>query len=361
MPSWNQTIGWSGVVPFLLLIFPCALRGVAAPPASEAQTTQPGTTPPVVAKTAGSVAPSRLNAPASLQEAASIIDFRTFPALERDKLLHQSAVKIGYTLAKPDLTKDVQFYRDKFTEAGWKIEYDKVDPKLAFGTFRCSNQGFVVDVTICQDPNNKKMQVFLENQGNIDARAIPRPPGAEVTQSQPNVTIFRTNAKPAEVGRFVRTELKPLGWREAVYPNMPDDESEDYLVVGFIQRGMHINANINVKDGKTEAMYSVSMLKVGLPIMPDAKGRIQYSEEPFLHLGYATPSPPDAVLEFYRKELPALGWSIRPGTDKIEDGKAKVALEGPDKEPLRLELLNKGGPTLVLIANRPDGNADTDH
>jgi hypothetical protein len=289
-----------------------------------------------------------------LQEAAAIIDFRTFPTLERDKLLHQSAIKIGYSLAKPDLSKDMQFYRGKMTDAGWKIEYEKIDPKLAFGTFRSSKQGFVVDMTICQDPNTKKMQVFLENQGNIDARTIPRPPRAEVTQLQSNVTIFLTELKPAEVARFVRTELKPLGWRETVIPNMPTDEEQaDEAFVNFVQRGLHINTLINVKGGKTEVMYSVGMLRVGLPVMPDVKVRIEHSEEPTLHLGYVTPSKPDAVLDFYRKELPALGWKFRAGTDKVENGTAKVALDGP--EPLRLELINKGGPTFVLIAKRAEG------
>lgn len=340
MPNSNRTNGWRGLVTLLVLLHACILQRVAAAP--------PGAAPP-------SVAGGRVNAPASLQEAAAVIDFRTFPTLERDKLLHQSATKIGYGLAKPDLAKDVQFYRDKLTEAGWKIDYDKVDPKLAFGTFRCSKQGYVVDVTIMQDPNTKKMQAFLENQGNVDARAIPRPPGAEVTQSQPNVTIFLTDAKVAEVTRFVRTELKTLGWRETIYPNMPtEEEPADDLALSFIQRGICINAHMQAKDGKTNVMYSVGLRKVELPIMPDAKGRIEYSEEPYLQLGYATPSPPEAVLAFYRKELPAVGWSVPSGADKIENGKAKIALEGPGKEPLRLELLKVGNTTLVLIASRAD-------
>ena len=338
------------VLAFLLLMLPSDRLGIEATSARA----QAGKTSSPPSKNTESVAPGRLNAPASLQEAASVIDFRNFPSLERDKVLHQSVVSLAYSLAKPDLSKDMQFYRGKFTEAGWKIESEKIDPKLAFGTFRCTKQGFVVDVTICQDPNDKKMLVALENQGNVDARAISRPSGAKVTQLQSNVTIFVTDAKPAEVARFVRAELKPLGWRETAFPGIPADfePDENSLVINFIQRGTHINVLLNLKDGKTEVMYQVGMLKVGLPIMPDAKGRIEHSEAPSLHLGYATPSPPEAVLEFYRKEMPALGWSIRPGTDKIESGTAKVALDGPGKEPLRLELLNKGGPTLVLIAKR---------
>ena len=90
----TRTVGWRGVVPFLLLLQPCFLRGVAGAP--------PAAAPP-------SAAPGRLNAPASLQEAAAVIDFRTFPTLEREELLHQSATKIGYRLARPDLAVPATF------------------------------------------------------------------------------------------------------------------------------------------------------------------------------------------------------------------------------------------------------------
>ena len=51
----------------------------------------------------------------------------------------------------------------------------------------------------------------------------------------------------------------------------------------------------------------------------DATGRIERLEEPFLQLACATPSKPEQVLEFYRKELPVLGWSMRAGTEKVEE------------------------------------------
>ena len=76
----------------------------------------------------------------------------------------------------------------------------------------------------------------------------------------------------------------------------------------------------------------------------------------YVHLFYVVPTTgPEKVLEFYRKELPALGWTMRAGTDKIEDGKAKVILEAPEKDSLRLELLADKQGTAVLIAAVPPG------
>ena len=89
--------------------------------------------------------------------------------------------------------------------------------------------------------------------------------------------------------------------------------------------------------------------------MPEAKGVVQFlGNSDQVHLFYAMPATgPEKVLEFYRQELPALGWTMRAGTDKIEDGKAKVILEAREKDSLRLELLADKQGTAVLIAAVP--------
>ena len=62
------------------------------------------------------------------------------------------------------------------------------------------------------------------------------------------------------------------------------------------------------------------------------------------------------TLEFHRKELPVLGWTMRAGTDKIDKGATTVMWDAPEKEPLRLELVAlKEGHTAVLIARAPKG------
>src|SRR4029077_18033470 len=86
--------------------------------------------------------------------------------------------------------------------------------------------------------------------------------------------------------------------------------------------------------------------------MPETKGEVEFVPlDYYLHLHYAAPTGPEKVLEFYRKELPALGWTMRAGTDKIFDGKANVMLDAPEKNSLRLVLLATKEDTLVLIAN----------
>lgn len=93
-----------------------------------------------------------------------------------------------------------------------------------------------------------------------------------------------------------------------------------------------------------------------LPIMDEAEG-FEFMEgggtEDVLHLFYSVPTRPEVVLEFYQRKLPALGWSIRAGTDKIEDGAARVTLDAAEKSPLRMELLEDPKDHTVVRITRP--------
>jgi hypothetical protein len=123
------------------------------------------------------------------------------------------------------------------------------------------------------------------------------------------------------------------------------------VILRFIQRGIEILTSVQGKDGKTEVWNQVRLVDVELPIMPEASGVVQFSGySDNVHLFYAMPTTgPEKVLEFYRQELPAVGWTMRAGTDKIEEGKAKVILDAAEQDSLRLELLADKQGTVVLI------------
>ena len=114
------------------------------------------------------------------------------------------------------------------------------------------------------------------------------------------------------------------------------------------------------RKSKNEVWNRVEVLNVELPLMPETVGEIEFmdaSDSPPhpLHLYYHAPTGPEKVLEFYRKELPAMGWTIRAGTDKIDYGKAEVLLDAPEKDSLRLELLaDKRGTSVLIAAVAPD-------
>lgn len=308
--------------------------------------------------------------PASLEVATRVIDLRKFPLPDggkdlyksadvpmgdRGKDLNQSARALSCVLRRSDGARVTQFCRTKLAEGGWKL----VDAPVSkdFFEFTGVKQGFFLSGSVYENRAAGEVSVTITNHGNIDSRILPRFTGAELKDSDVGRTIYLTDARPDEVLEYTRAELMKGGWREVrMEGGKIDNEPGFPVLLRFIQRGIEISLSVEGKNGKTEVWNIVRLLDVELPIMPEARGAVEFlGDSHYVHLFYAIPTGPEKVLEFYRKELPPLGWTMRAGTDKIEDGKAKVILEAPEKNALRLELLaNKQG-TFVLIATvQPD-------
>lgn len=322
--------------------------------------------PAVVEPAAKEKATAQPASPASLVEATRVIDLRKFPLpdggkdliksevdlkVNRGKDRTKSAHSLSYRLRGSDGAPVAQFCRTKLAEAGWKLT-DKPVSKDFF-EFTGVKQGFFLSGSVYENHTAGELGVTITNHGNIDSRTLPRLAMTELKDNDASRTIYLTDAKPDAVIEFMRAELTKGGWREVRDQTGVIDREPGFPVhLRFIQRGIEIGLSVQDKKGKTEVWNKVLLLDVELPIMPEAKGVVQFlGYYQYIHLFYAMPTTaPEKVLEFYRKELPALGWTMRAGTDKIEEGKAKVILEAPEKNSLRLELLADKLGTVVLIA-----------
>jgi hypothetical protein len=351
---------------------PQAPSGDAPPAATSAASpaSAPAVAEPLAAKDQAATAPAAQPAsPASLAEATRAIDLRKFPLPDggRDlyksaaageprsgKDLYKSASALSFVLRRSGGAEVAQFCRARLSEAGWKLS-DKPAGKDYF-EFTGFKQGFLLSGAVYENRAAGELGVSITNHGNIDSRTLPRLAEVELKDNDAGRTIYLTNATPDAVLEFIRAELKKGGWREVRdQTGIIDMEPGFPVILRFIQRGVEITTSVQAKTGKTEVWNKVRLLDVELPIMPEAKGVVQFQgNSDNVHLFYAMPTTgPEKVLEFYRQELPALGWTMRAGSDKIEDGKAKVILESPQREPLRLELLADKQGTAVLIAALP--------
>ena len=349
---------------------PKAPSGAAPAAATSAapRASAPAVVEPAAAKDKAAEQPA---SPASLEEATRVIDLRKFPLPDGGKDLYMSAAvpkgdggkdlnksarALSYRLRRSDGAQVAQFCRTKLAEAGWKLSDAPVSKD--FFEFTGFKQGFFLSGSVYENRAAGELGVTITNHGNVDSRTLPRFAGSELKDNNVGRTIYLTDAKPDAVLEFTRAELKKGGWREVrMEGGKIDNEPGFPVILRFIQRGIEIGTSVQGKNGKTEVWNSVRLLDVELPIMPEAQGVVEllgYSH--YVHLFYAMPTTgPEKVLEFYRKELPALGWTMRAGTDKIEDGKAKVILEAPAKDSLRLELLaDKQGTFVLIAAGRPD-------
>jgi hypothetical protein len=296
------------------------------------------------------------------------MDLRKFPLPDGGKDLYKSAAgeprsgkdlylrarALSYVLRRSDGAQVAQFCRARLAESGWKLA-DKPASQDYF-EFTGIKQGFLLSGSVYENRAAGELGVSITNHGNIDSRTLPRFAGAQLKDNDAGRTIYLTHAKPDAVLEFTRAELKKGGWREVRdQSGMIDMEPGFPVILRFIQRGIEITTSVQGKNGQTEVWNSVRLLDVELPIMPDVQGVVQFlGDTDHVHLFYTLPTTgPEKVLEFYKKELPVLGWTMRAGTDEIAHGKAKVILEAPEKDPLRLELLADKQGTAILIAAVP--------
>jgi hypothetical protein len=354
---------------------PIGAAPAAATPAGP-QLLPPGVVEPAAAKDTPAEQPAAKPAsPASLIEALRVIDLRKFPLPDGGKDVYKStevpkgdsgkdvrrsAAELGFVLRKGSGAQAAQFCRTQLAEAGWKVA-DGPDSDEDYFTFTGSKQGFLLTGGVYVHRDTAELSVRITNHGNIDSRTVPRFPGAELSAAElkyndAGTTNYKTDAKPEAVLEFVRAEMQKGGWREVKQPGWRKEKLDRYA--RFIQRGIEIRIGVrdkgdDLKEGKIAVMNTASLLVVELPIMPEAKGEVEYLPYDYFHLFYAVPTGPEKVLEFYRNELPAFGWTMRAGTDRIVNGKAKVMLDSLDKNSLRLELLATKDDTLVLIVNAP--------
>src|SRR5262249_19955093 len=127
------------------------------------------------------------------------------------------------------------------------------------------------------------------------------------------VTNYTTEASVNDVIDFLAREVAALGWQEYVAHLRSNRRSPGSLYFRKKATQLAIYAfKDREKPGKTSVFYSAGVLTDEIPTMPDAVSlRIQDSE--VFELRYETPAPYQTAIDFYKKELPALGWKYREG------------------------------------------------
>ncbi len=292
---------------------------------------------------------------ATLVDAQRAIDLREFPMLAHGEVFHKTRAKVGYVIEKPDFAADVQFYRSKLTDAGWKIDSEDVDAGGAYGLLDATRQGYCLSVSVVKNPTDGRMHAFVENYGNVDTRQLPRFASAALKEhSKFRVVQYTAEGKLDAVMEFVRTEFSRLGWRE-VLRNMndrPDVKPGKRCNLHFVQNGVTLNVSIDADGDRSNVRYYVSLMVFAPPIPAEMTGAATLLDPPLTRLFFTTRTAPADIFAFYRRELPGLGWSIVGEPEKVEDGVERLPLTGIDGEALRLDVLAQDGLTHVLIAAR---------
>lgn len=319
--------------------------------------------------------------PATWSEIVGVVDLRKFPVMVKAVYVQQNAAGSHFTLPMGDVAQAIDFHKAKLAEFGWKPESDpklwQVLPQGAQLFFNKNGQRLYASIGVSGDGN---LNAGLFHLANIDARRFPRTDVAELVEELPSRVIYRTLADGEKIRKFMSEELAKQGWQEFRRPpikGLPPGMGGTNNEARFLKGAVGVDVMTYPVDGKTQVMTGVRVLPNPLPVMTEARA-VEYEEDP-VQLTYATPADVDAVLAFYRKEMPKLGWKEdeaaskkdaerREGAKKAKVEKPKdpkagdlddaevvtLRFDAPDRRPLRFEVLHSGEVSFVRFTPWPE-------
>ena len=268
-----------------------------------------------------------IKTPATVEQAAKVLDLSTFPQMDGAKSAESRHVANLSYVAPGDAKKALEFNRKAFVDKGWKeLPNSTISDDSASAMF--ARDGFVVSLSVI--PFEKDgVSVRLQNLGNVKPGKLPVPPGAKVVYQGDPTAMYSTDATIAATTDAIHNAFVAQGWVPyGKDPNTPVFKQNAILASAYI-------SSAPAQGGKTSIQYSTQLISADIPA-PQGVEELRYVDEP-PELTFNTANK-DAVVEFYRKALAALGWKST--MDKLVDvdGGPTMIFRNPANEMITLSM-----------------------
>ena len=222
-----------------------------------------------------------IKTPATVEQAARVLDLSTFPLMDGAKPLESPQVANLFYLATGDVKTAFEFNRKALVAQGWKeLPNSSVTDQSASAMF--SRNGFVVFVTVTPSGDGS-LQVRLLNQGNVKPGKLPVPPNAKPVYVGDSTAMYETAAAVAATADACRNLFVAQGW-------VPYGDAGDSAV--FKQNANLATATVSsapAQGGKTMIQYSNQLISADIPAPPNVED-LRYVDEP-PELTFATSEP----------------------------------------------------------------------
>jgi hypothetical protein len=266
-----------------------------------------------------------IKTPATVEQAAKVLDLSTFPLMDGAKPLESPQVANLFYLATGDVKTAFEFNRKALVAQGWKeLPNSSVTDQSASAMF--SRSGFVVFVTVTPSGDGR-LQVRLLNQGNVKPGKLPVPPNAKPVYVGDSTAMYETQAAVPATADACRNLFVAQGW-------VPYGDAGDSAV--FKQNANLVTATVSsapAKGGKTTIQYSNQLISADIPAPPNVED-LRYVDEP-PELTFATANQ-EAIVDFYRKTLATAGWKSTMDHMVDVDEKPTMIFRNPAKDMLTL-------------------------
>ncbi len=246
----------------------------------------------------------------TVMAAIQMINLHKLPLPDEAELMGQPEPGSLRYQAPIEVAAAVDLHRSALTDQGWQenIELGHAEEVTASAFF--SKEDFTLSLS-ASDMGDGKAMVSLTNHGNIDLRALPQMDDAEELFNFPGSLGYVSATDVTGVADFTRRKLAAQGWHEYTRPHtdMADDPERQHLTL--IQNGLELSVSVGVapaQGGKTSVQYGVSVLPLDLPVPDDAAGVELEKMLLNLSVSYTTPDDFETLLDYYSREMTALGW-----------------------------------------------------
>lgn len=254
--------------------------------------------------------------PATVAEAAKLLDLRTLPLLEgADVPGGRTQLGSLYYSAKAELPDAFAFHRQQLKELDWQelpgSRLGGANPRAVF-----TQAGFVVALSASEVsyPPEKEgfVSVSINNHGNVLSRNLPLPEGAKESYVDNVMAIYTTTADADQTRSQCDQLLLDLGWKP--YGSAGDTRY-------FKQNAIKLSAGVSTHEnqpGKTFISYHTELLSADLPMPTDYEDpRYDDSQK---QVSFDCPEEDIAkVTEFYTQALTKQGWKPTADPTRIDD------------------------------------------
>ena len=270
-----------------------------------------------------------IKGPATVEQAARILDLSTFPLIDGAKPPWPRGVASLSYAAPGDVKTAFEFHRKKLAAQGWKeLPNSSVTAQAASGMF--SRNGFIVSVSAYPNGEPGGLMVALQNHGNVKPGQLPVPPGVKSVYVGDATAMYVTEANVTATADAIRKLLLSQGW-------VPYGAAGDSA--NFKQNAIRVSATVSVapaQGGKTMISYSSELMSADLPAPPDA-AELRYTDQNE-ELSFETAADKDAVVAYYRKTLATTKWESTLDHTVQIDNKDEMIFRNPTKDMLTLTL-----------------------
>jgi hypothetical protein len=240
--------------------------------------------------------------PATVAEAAKVIDLETFPMMAAAKPMERRRLaSLGYAV-QGDSRRAYAFQKTTLEARGWKeLSGGYLSDQSCSGAF--GKNGFTISVMTSPSYGQRSagmIDVRLVNHGNVDLSKLPVPACAKPLYSFPATTAYVSDAPAKQTAEAIQTLLTAQGWQP--YGTAGDSQY-------FKKNAVKITARSAVapgQGGKTVIQLSSTLLSADLPA-PPALLRAQYADTTKA-LSIDVAMTPDALAAYYRDALGKAGW-----------------------------------------------------